>query len=327
MAFCKLSYATSSTSKTKYRKLKELVKSLSSYLVNYIDNEGDKSTSTELSHLKEDVSGAKLAFTSYIDFDPIGQTFNYLQLGDLDRDLYLPASEVTAKEGVEYYVYSLSSSVGMTDTYGYIRDPVAIGTDLREEQRYFKVNLRNVLDVDASSTFRVWRVNNQWCYQVGTVTKADIDVETYSADSRATSISEGVMTDIAKSLTGATKDPSLARYYKQVKCDAVLWNTRTLPASSYGSLVSGTIIPLAAGAVGVVRGVYDSTVVIDILLPVGDKCSEYLDLMVRSYHMSSTSEVVDGTSEYVNGNGYKPERSDFLITEDDITRTPRTSQL
>ena len=43
--------------------------------------------------------------------------------------------------------------------------------------------------------------------------------------------------------------------------------------------------------------------------------------------MSSTSEIVDGTSEYVNGNGYKPERSDFLITEDDITRTPRTSQL
>jgi hypothetical protein len=39
LAFCKLSYATSSTSKTKYRKLKELVKSLSSYLVNYIDNE------------------------------------------------------------------------------------------------------------------------------------------------------------------------------------------------------------------------------------------------------------------------------------------------
>lgn len=327
LAYCKLSYATSSTSKTKYRKLKELVKSLSSYLVNYIDNEGDRSISTELSHLKEDVSGVKLAFTSYIDFDPICQTFNYTQLGDLDRDLYLPASEVTAKEGVEYYVYNLSSSVGMTDTYGYIKDPVAIGADLREEQRYFKVNLREVLNVDESSTFRVWRVNNQWCYQVGTVTRADIDVETYSADSRATSIAEGVMTDVAQALTGTTKDSSLARYYKQVKCDAVLWNTRTLPASSYGSLTAGTIIPLAAGAVGVVRGIYDATVVVDILLPVGDKCSEYLDLMVRSYHMSSTSEVVNDTSEYVNGNGYKPERSDFLITEDDITRTPRTSQL
>lgn len=327
LAHCKISYASSSTSKTKYRKLKELVKSLSSYLVNYIDNEGNKSTSTELSHVNEDGLGAKLTFTSYVDFDPVRQTFNYVQLGDLDRDIYLPASEVTAKKDVEYYVYALRTSAGMDDTYNYVKDNVPVGADLREEQRYFKVNLRNVLEVDDSHTFRVWRVNNQWCYQIGTVTNAEISVETYPTDSMAAAVSEDSMTDIAKTLTGKSKDSSLARYYKQVNCSAVIWNTRTLPASSYGSLAAGTIIPLAAGAVGIVRGIYDAAVVIDILLPVGNKCSEYLDLMVRSYHMSSTSEFVNDTEEYINGNGLAPQRSDFLIPEDDITRTPRTSEL
>lgn len=377
LKYCKLSYVTSSTSKTRYRKLKELVKSLSSYLVNYIDNEGSDSTSTELSHLKEDTSEVKLQFTSYIDFDPVCQTFNYVQIGDLDKDIYLPASEVTAKEGVEYYVYNLVSSEGIEDAYRYDRDNVEIGEDLRGNQRYFRVNFREALDlkyteatdripkstteyfiknsdetyvsvgtpeefedgvtyyVTSSTAFRVWNINGSWYYQVGKDTSVELEAETYPADNAVTSSEAGVLTEVAQSMMGTSKDPSIAKYFKQVECITVNWNTRSLPSSSYGSLKSGTEIPLAAGALGIVRGIYGDSVIVEILLPVPDKCKEYLDLMVRSFHTSiqprldptdpnCTAEVVFESAVA----GYSPaELADSMVLSDEMVITKRTSQL
>ena len=255
---CHLSYASSSTSKTKYRKLKELVKSLSSYLVNYIDNASNTSTGVELSHLKQDALALKMSFTSYVDFDPVCQTFNYVQIGDLEGDIYLPASEATAKEGVEYYVYRLTTS-GRDDTYTYVRDyPNPGDAFYNGEQRYFKVNFHELLNVNATmlnmfmssytyrnasdseraallkkynaaeNKFRVWKVGDKWVYQLGSLSSLKIETETYPADDNVTSTEEGTLTEVAQSMLGVTKDASIAKYFKQEDCTAVIWETRNL---------------------------------------------------------------------------------------------------
>lgn len=288
LKYCNLTYASSSTSKAKYRKLKELVKSLSSYLVNYIDNESNKCSGVELSHISHDSEAGKIKFTSYVDFEITKQTFNYYQIGDLDRDLYLPATEDHAMEGVEYYVYKLDTINNREDYFGfYLDENLQVGASLLDEQRYFKVNLRDVLGIPENRRFRIIRYNGKWYYQTGFYATYMSEVETYPSDDLVTNVKECQLTEEAEAAAGGV-DLKVSNYYKEVASNSVEWDGE--------------------------------------VLPVGDKVTEYLDLMTLSYHMASYSNLAYDLDEYENSDLH-PIVADYLVTDDDAIRTPHTSQL
>lgn len=86
---CGLDYISGTSYKTRYNRLRALIRSLSSYLINFIDTSDQARLSTEISHVNSDTGKYDLVFTSYVNFDYVGEVLNRPPVRDPDKDIYI----------------------------------------------------------------------------------------------------------------------------------------------------------------------------------------------------------------------------------------------
>lgn len=151
MRNCGLTYATSAADKTRYYKLKALVKSLSSYLINFIDNASSTRVSTEISHIAENSPAHQLESESYVDFDPVGQADIVAPIVDVEKPFYIPSEDTVAREGVQYYMHDVRdgddgdfvesfSAIYNESTHTWTTKPTVVGDNLMSWIKFTEVN-------------------------------------------------------------------------------------------------------------------------------------------------------------------------------------------
>lgn len=161
---CDSVYNYSPTANTKLNKLMQLVRSLSSYLINFINSGTDAGRSTELSHISTDVCMSKIKFSTFIQEDAVGQVDNLAGIPDLNGNIFFPTDDIYVKENVQYFASVFNSETDETTfelQYGLqVGDVLPVGL-------YNRVNFHELLELDATDNLRaIYTEQNGWLYWV-----------------------------------------------------------------------------------------------------------------------------------------------------------------
>ena len=162
---CDSVYNYSPTADIKLGKLMQLVRSLSSYLINFINSGTDAGLSTELSHISTDTCMCKIKLNSLIQHDAVGQVDNLAGIPNLDEDIYIPIDDVYAQPNKAYYDYVFDPA---TDEHSFvIRIGIREGDLLPEAELYDRINFHELLELEPGSHLvATYNEVNGWLYNV-----------------------------------------------------------------------------------------------------------------------------------------------------------------
>lgn len=253
---CGLAYANISTDKTKYNKLKVLIKSLSSYLINFTDGNSVSRVSTELPHIAEDTHNHTLSFKSFIDMSPVVETTDRPKAGDVNGDaygrLFIPVRERFAvNDDVIYFHRRFHTDMDSNgqiipytdDEFGgsgveFVRDGTIVeGSSLVKHPYYFFINVKDLVGATKDQLVRVIRMDDDdpsrsynWYYQIGNKVTKTKSVPTYPADPEAIASEAAVYESIAK-MTSSEVIVSVS-YTKEIEYDDIEWSDPDFTLSS-----------------------------------------------------------------------------------------------
>ena len=245
---CGLAYANISTDKTKYNKLKALIKSLSSYLINFTDGNAISRVSTELPHIAEDTHDHKTSFRSFVDLSIVKETTERPKAGDVTGDeygrLFIPVREKFAVDDDVIYFHrrfhtdmdSNGQIIPYTDDeFGgsgveFVRDGTIVkGSSLVKHPYYFFINVKDLVGATEDQLVRVIRLDNDasksynWYYQIGNKVKTTKTVPTYPADPEAIAKETSVYENVAK-ITATSGIVDSTVYFKEIEVDDIEWS-------------------------------------------------------------------------------------------------------
>lgn len=252
---CGLAYANISTDKTKYNKLKVLIKSLSSYLISFTDGNSVSRVSTELPHIAEDTHNHTLSFKSFIDMSPVVETTDRPKAGDVNGDaygrLFIPVRERFAvNDDVIYFHRRFHTDMDSNgqiipytdDEFGgsgveFVRDGTIVeGSSLVKHPYYFFINVKDLVGATKDQLVRVIRMDDDlsrsynWYYQIGNKVTKTKSVPTYPADPEAIASEAAVYESIAK-MTSSEVIVSVS-YTKEIEYDDIEWSDPDFTLSS-----------------------------------------------------------------------------------------------
>ena len=244
---CGLAYANISTDKTKYNKLKALIKSLSSYLINFTDGNSISRVSTELPHIAEDTHDHTLSFKSFIDMSLVVETTDRPKAGDVNGDeygrLFIPVRERFAVDDVVYFHRRFHTDMDSNgqiipytdDEFGgsgveFVRDGTIVeGSSLVKHPYYFFINVKDLVGATEDQLVRVIRMDDDprrsynWYYQIGNkVTKTKI-VPTYPADPEAIASETSIYESVDK-MTFSSEGIESVSYTKEIEYEDIEWS-------------------------------------------------------------------------------------------------------
>ena len=244
---CRLAYANISTDKTKYNKLKALIKSLSSYLINFTDGNSISRVSTELPHIAEDTHDHTLSFKSFIDMSLVVETTDRPKAGDVNGDeygrLFIPVRERFAVDDVVYFHRRFHTDMDSNgqiipytdDEFGgsgveFVRDGTIVeGSSLVKHPYYFFINVKDLVGATEDQLVRVIRMDDDpsrsynWYYQIGNkVTKTKI-VPTYPADPEAIASETAIYESVDK-MTSSSEGIESVSYTKEIEYEDIEWS-------------------------------------------------------------------------------------------------------
>ena len=244
---CGLTYANISTDKTKYNKLKALIKSLSSYLINFTDGNSISRVSTELPHIAEDTHDHTLSFKSFIDMSLVVETTDRPKAGDVNGDeygrLFIPVRERFAVDDVVYFHRRFHTDMDSNgqiipytdDEFGgsgveFVRDGTIVeGSSLVKHPYYFFINVKDLVGATEDQLVRVIRMDDDpsrsynWYYQIGNkVTKTKI-VPTYPADPEAIASETSIYESVDK-MTSSSEGIESVSYTKEIEYEDIEWS-------------------------------------------------------------------------------------------------------
>lgn len=187
---CNLSYAKEAANNTKYRKLKELIRSLSSYLVTFIDGSVTSATDCEIPHITQDSKSSDSSSSSFVYLDAVGENRGGSVIGDFNGDVYIVTQDLVADGVTAYYSQEWDADNDCPVFSGAVYTK---GYNLTDGAYYIKLNLKELLSsvgndskITEDTSIRVIKDQNGWYYKRGSVKPVDITVDTFFGDPNAT---------------------------------------------------------------------------------------------------------------------------------------------